>query len=288
MQRRTFLKSTAIATTGIWLHAATGCSFKNSGPVNKNFGLQLYTLRDEMPKDPRGVLRQLASFGYKQVESFEHNSMGMFWGMKPAEFQQYVSELDMKAVSSHCDINKDFARKVDMAKEAGLKYLICPYLGPQKDMDVFRKAADQFNKCGELCKQAGLRFAYHNHDYSFQPLEGLLPQDVLMQNTDAGLVDYEMDIYWVVTAGQDPAAWFAKYPNRFTLSHIKDRRKGAPSSEKNASVVVGTGSIDYAALLQTAKKNGLKYYIVEQEAYAGTTPLAAVEANAAYMKTLKA
>ena len=249
------------------------------------FGLQLYTLRDDFPKDPKGVLKKVADYGYKQVESFE-GPKGMFWGMTNTEFKSYLDSLGMTIVSSHCDITKDFERKANEAAAIGMSYLICPWLGPQKTLDEFKKKAELFNKCGETCKKAGIRFAYHNHDYSFVPLEGQMPQDVMMQNTDASTVDYEMDIYWVVTAGQDPIAWLKKYPNRFTLSHVKDRKKNVAATEKDASVVVGTGSINWKEVLKEAKKQGMKYYIVEQEKYEGTTPLDAVKADAEYMKNL--
>lgn len=286
--RRSFLKNIALSGAGLALSSyLPSCSSSHKTTASgKSFGLQLYTLRDDMPKDPKGVLRKVAAYGYQQIESYEHGQQGMFWGMTPSEFKRFVNDLGMTAVSSHCDIYKDFERKVDSAKEAGLSYLICPWLGPQTSMDAFRKAADKFNECGAICKKAGLRFAYHNHDYSFKPLEGELPQDVMMLRTDAGLVDYEMDMYWVVTAGQDPIVWMDKYPNRFRLSHIKDRRKAAPATDTNASVNLGTGSIDYAAIIKAAKEKGMTYLIVEQERYDGTTPLAAVEANAAFMKGL--
>ena len=251
-----------------------------------DFGIQLYTLRDDFPKDPRGVLRKVSEYGYKQVESFE-GPQGMFWGMGHTGFKSYLDELGMTIVSSHCDINKDFERKAGEAAAIGMKYLICPWLGPQKTLDEYRQKAALFNQCGETCKKAGIRFAYHNHDYSFVPLEGQMPQDVLMQNTDPSLVDYQMDIYWVVTAGQDPIVWLKKYPNRFTLSHVKDREKNTPLTEKNASTIVGTGSINWPVVLKEAKAQGMKYFIVEQEKYTGTTPLEAVRADAIYMKDLK-
>jgi sugar phosphate isomerase/epimerase len=138
---------------------------------------------------------------------------------------------------------------------------------------------------GEICRKNGIRFAYHNHDYSFKDLSGQFPQDVMMQNTDPALVDFEMDIYWVVTAGQDPEAWLKKYPNRFRACHVKDRIKN--STEHDASCVLGEGSIDYPAILKTAKAEGMQYYIVEHERYDNTTPLKAVEADAAYMKKLR-
>jgi sugar phosphate isomerase/epimerase len=285
-QRRDFLKTATLLTSGIALTAMagklTGCkpggAIGAGGSVNR-YGIQLYTLRTEMPKDPKGVLRQLSQFGYKQIESYE-GAQGMFWGMKNTEFRDYLDSLDMKIVSSHCNMNQDFERKADEAAAIGMKYLICPYLGPQKSMDAFKKATDRFNECGAIAKQRGLRFAYHNHDYSFKPIDGVLPQDYMMQNSSKDSVDFEMDIYWVVAAGQDPIAWFKKYPDRFRLAHIKDL-KG------KESVNLGTGTIDFPAILAAARKEGLQYYIVEQEAYTGTTPIAAAQADAEYMKKIR-
>lgn len=248
------------------------------------FGLQLYTLRDDMPKDPKGVLKQVSSFGYKQIESYE-GKQGMFWGMSNTDFKKYMDDLGMTIVSSHCDINKDFEKKAAEAAAIGMKYLICPYKGPQKKLDDFKKFADEFNQKGEICKKNGIKFAYHNHDYTFKELEGQLPQDLLMNSTDPSLVDYELDMYWVVAGGQDPETWLKKYKNRFKLCHVKDRTKGA--TEAADTCTLGEGSIDYAKILKTAKENGMEYYIVEQEKYTGTTPLKAAETDAAYMKNLK-
>lgn len=287
--RRSFLKNTALAGSGILVSNCLPV-FKSANAaqrINHAFGLQLYTLRDDLPKDPKGVLTQVASFGYKQIESFE-GAKGMFWGMSNTEFRKLMDDLGMAIVSSHCNINKDFERKAAEAAAIGMKYLIAPYLGPQKSIDDFKRYADTFNERGKVCKQHGLRFAYHNHDYSFKPVDGQLPQDVMMQNTDKDLVDFEMDMYWVVSAGQNPSDWYKKYPGRFKLCHVKDRQKGVPLAEKkNVSVVIGTGSIDFPSHLKVGAANGLKYFIVEQEAYEGTTPLAATKDDAAYMKKLK-
>lgn len=252
----------------------------------KTFGLQLYTLRDDMPKDPRGVLKQVASFGYKQIESYEHDKLGIFWGMSHTEFKSYMDELGMTIVSAHCDIKKNFEQKAEQAAAIGMKYLICPYIGPQKSIDEYKKYAEQFNKAGEICKKNGIRFAYHNHDYSFKKMDGQYPQEVMMDNTDSSMVDYEMDIYWVVAANEDPEAWMKKYKNRFRLCHVKDRSKTPGANNGENSVVVGTGTIDFPKILKAAKSNGMDYYIVEQEAYKGTTPLEAVAANAVYMKSI--
>lgn len=277
-----------MATTGVLLGSyLPGCkSAAISKEVRDNFGLQLYTLRDVLPNNTKDVLTQVASFGYKQIEGYE-GPKGLFWGMTNTEFKKLMDDLGMKFVSSHCNINEDFERKAAQAAEIGMKYLICPYLGPQKTADDFKKFAETFNQRGETCRKNGIRFGYHNHDYGFVPVDGQMPQDILMQNTDKNLVDFEMDIYWVVTAGQDPIAWIDKYPGRFKLSHIKDRKKGAPLSDRDASVDLGTGSIDFKSILKEGGKKGMEYYIVEQEAYVNTTPLAAAKADADYLKNFR-
>ncbi|MBK6990650.1 MAG: sugar phosphate isomerase/epimerase [Chitinophagaceae bacterium] len=287
--RRKFIKTSGSITSGLMLANMSGLSLLDAcnkpGKIG-DFGIQLYTLRDDMPKDPKGVLKQIAGFGYKQIESYEGPN-GMFWGMSNIDFKKYMDELGMKIVDSHADINKDFEKKAAEASAIGMKYLICPWLGPQKSMDDYKKAADNFNKKGEICKSNGIRFAYHNHDYSFKPIDGQLPQDVMMNNTDASLVDFELDMYWVATAGEDIEAWLKKYKNRFRLCHVKDRSKTPGTNNSQNSVDLGTGSINWPSVLKTAKENGMKHFIVEQEYYAGTTPLNAVEVNAGYMKSLK-
>jgi sugar phosphate isomerase/epimerase len=287
--RRKFLKQTAGVGSGIALASFAGNllsaeMFLEEKKKIKSFGLQLWSVRDDMAKDPKGVLKQLAAAGYKQIESFE-GAKGIFWGMSNTEFKSYMDEIGMTIVSSHCDINKDFEKKAAEAAAIGMKYLMCPHKGAQKSIDAYKKFADEFNQKGEICKKNGIRFAYHNHDYSFKPMDGQMPQDVMMQNTDASLVDFEMDIYWVVTGGQDPETWFKKYPNRFRACHVKDRIKN--STEHDASCVLGEGSIDYPKILKTAKTSGVEYFIVEHERWDNTTPLKAAEADAAYMKKLK-
>lgn len=287
--RRFFIKNSALLASGLMLGKyLTACNTVASATssINKNFGLQLYTLRDVLPKDPVNILKQVASFGYKEIESYEGDK-GMFWGMKNTEFKKLMDDLGMKIIASHCDIEKDFEKKAEEAAAIGMQYLLCAWLGPQKSLDDYKRAADTFNKRGEVCRKHGLRFAYHNHDYSFKKLDGQYPQDLMMQQTDKELVDYEMDIYWVVTAGEDPLQWFDRHPGRFTLSHIKDRKKNVPLSQGDASTILGTGTIDFPAILSRAKDKGMKHFLVEQELYEGTTPMGSVQANADYLKKLE-
>ena len=251
------------------------------------FGLQLYSLRDDLPKDPTGVLKQVASFGYKQIESYVGPN-GIFWGMKNTEFKKFIDGIGLEMASSHCKWEgADFETLAAQAGEIGMKYLICPHLGPQKTIDDYKRFAAQFNKAGETCRKNGLRFAYHNHGYSFKITDGQIPQEVMMNETDPNLVDYEMDMYWVTDAGENIETWLKKYKNRFRLCHIKDRLKTINPKDNNNSCTLGEGSIDFASLLKKGAENGIKYFIVEQERYAGTTPLKSAADNANYIKGLK-
>ena len=286
--RRSFLKMAGGISSGIAFGSVPAFSLlsacNDNAEATRPFGIQLYTLRDDMPKDPQGVLKKVASFGYNQIESYE-GAQGIFWGMGNKGFKKFMDELGMKMVSSHCDINKNFEQTAAEAAEIGVKYLLCPWIGPQNTLDDYKKYAAEFNKRGEICKKNGIRFGYHNHDYSFLPKEGQYPQDIMMNETDPSLVDFEMDIYWVVTANQDPETWLKKYKNRFKLSHVKDRMKN--TDEGGASCDLGKGKIDFAKVLKTARENGMEYFITEQERYDGSTPLKSVEANANYMRNLK-
>ncbi|MEL6591788.1 MAG: sugar phosphate isomerase/epimerase, partial [Bacteroidota bacterium] len=284
--RRNFLQKAGAIGAGSLILPAWACSTQSGqsstadtaanaevvkGSIDQ-IGLQLYTLRKDMPKDPKGVLKKVADYGYTQIESYE-GKQGMFWEMGHKEFKTYLDGLGLTLVSSHCNINEDFDTKAAQIAEIGGKYLICPYMGPQESMDDWKRIVDQFNECGDICAKNGIRFAYHNHAYSFEEVEGQIPQDYMMANVNPETVDFELDLYWVVTAGVDPIAYMKKYPGRFTLGHVKDRMKDAPADETHASCDLGTGSIDYSQVLKAASEAGMKYYIVEQERYDGSTPL---------------
>ena len=284
-KRREFIKLGGNLAASVALAPLAG-KFLNESENEKldKFGIQLWTVKNALGKDPQGVLKQLSEDGYKQIESFE-GSKGIFWGMSNTDFKKYMDDLGMTIISSHCNINKDFEKKAADAAAIGMKYLLCPAIGAPKTMDDAKKITDQFNQCGEICKKAGIRFGYHNHDHDFKTVDDKSALDVYIQNTDPSLVDYEMDIYWVVTANQDPEAWLKKYKNRFRLCHIKDRIKN--TTQKDASCILGEGSIDFAKIVKTAKDNGMQYYIVEQERYDNTTEMDSAKADAAYLKKFK-
>jgi sugar phosphate isomerase/epimerase len=284
INRRDFLRNSSFAAVGLSLPFLSKANFLDATAGFKipNFGIQLWTVKENMMEDAKGTLAKLASFGYKQIESYE-GPQGMFWGMGHKGFKSYIDDLGMKIVSSHCDNLTDFDKKSEEAAAIGMKYLICPHKGAQKSLDNYKAFADEFNVSGKIAKKHGIKFAYHNHDYSFIPMDGQMPQDVMMQGTDPSLVDFEMDIYWVNAANQDPIAWLKKYPNRFKLCHVKDLAKTANNGHE--SCVLGTGTIDFKKVLKAGAKYGLETFIVEQEAFTGSNPIDCAGLDAKYMQS---
>jgi len=284
--RRTFIRNSAL--TAMALSIPFSNELMAMVKPNPSFGIQLWSVKMALDKDPMGVLTHLSKCGYKKVESFE-GMKGMFWGMKNTEFKKVMDDLGMNMVSSHCNDTgdfKSFERKAAEAGEIGIKYLICAHKGPQKSIENFKQFAEEFNECGKIAKKHGLRFAYHNHDYSFRPMDGILPQDILMKNTNQEIVDFEMDLYWTRVADIDPIAYMKKYPNRFKLVHVKDLMK-TNTAIGHESCIIGKGTIDYKALLPLVAKQGVQHMFAEQEDYRGTNELDAAAADAAYMNTLR-
>lgn len=294
--RRFFIKSAATAAAGSLIWTISSCGSKDGGtaatdstagaltadiiPSIPDFGLQLYSTRDVIGKDPKATLKQIAELGYKKIESYQ-GDQGIFWGMKPKEFKSYMDELGMTIVSTHADTTKDLEKLAAEAAEAGLSYVLQPYIGAQKSLDEWKKRADEFNKRGEICNKAGVKFGYHNHDYSFKALDGQIPQEILLDSTDKSLVSFELDLMWIEVSDVDAATHLKKYAGRYDLCHVKDFVR----EPKIESTDLGKGVVDYPRLLKIASDTGIKHFIVEQEAY--PSPVMECIANdAAYMKQL--
>lgn len=277
MNRREFIKQSAILGAGAIIAPSLLLEAK---PIKK-FGVQLYSVRDLMPKDAKGTMKKLAEMGYTQFESY--GGPDFLWGMAPKECKTFLGDLGVKMVSTHFDMNKDLDKNIERGAEAGLKYMLCPYLGPQKTIDDWKKKAELFNQVGEKVTKAGMKFGYHNHDYSFRPLEGQIPHEVLLANTDPKNVMFELDLCWIVATGQDTVAHLNKYGKRYELVHIKDMVKD--NNGKVSQKDLGLGSVDFATILATAKKVGVKYYIVEQEEYPGSS-IESMKVDAEWMKKI--
>lgn len=279
MKRREFVKQASLATAGLMLmpklFAAEATTLKDL-----DLGIQIYTIRDAIFKDPKGELKKIAAYGYKKIEAFAYRD-GKIFGMTYKEFDAYIRSLGMSITSGHYGIDQvrnNWEKAIEDAKSIDQPYMVCPYLveGERKTIDDYKRRCEEFNKAGELCNKYGIRFGYHNHAFEYTELEGKLPIDVMMSELDPKLVSMEMDIYWVVNAGQDPIAFFNKYPGRFEQWHVKDMSKEDRS--KNADV--GTGSIDFKALFALKKLSGMKHFYVEQESYPGL-PMDSVGKSAA-------
>jgi sugar phosphate isomerase/epimerase len=286
--RRSFLKNTSLLALSIPL-LKTGLFAAPFARKLPALGIQLYMVKEDMERDTPGTLKQIGKIGYTQIESYGGNK-GVFWGMSNKEFRRLAKDNGLDVVSTHyAGNNEGFEKLAAEAAEIGMKYLIYPWKGPQKNIDDFKRIADEFNGYGAICKKNGLRFAYHPHDYPYKPVDGQLPIDVLLDGTDKKLVDFQMDFYYTVTGGQDPEAYIKKHSPRFRLCHMRDVLKVRlpKGSEDESACDLGTGVINYPHLLSTALDNGMEYFFVEQSRFYNETPLQSAAINAAYLETLK-
>lgn len=275
LSRRSFLQQSASAVA-----LALLANEAEAKGTLKKFGCQLYSVRDLMPKDAKGTMKQLAEMGYTQFESY---SKDPFWGMTPKEAKAFLGDLGVQMVSTHLGLPDTNEEMIAKAAEAGLKYVICPAIGMQPSADAWKQKADAFNKHGETCKKYGIKYGYHNHSYSFQNANGVKGQKILLENTDPSLVIFELDMCWIEAAGEDTVAHIKQYGKRYELCHVKQLATKDPKPQQTD---LEKGIIDYKTLLRTAKDNGMKYYLVEQEQYP-ESPMASMKNDAAYMKALK-
>jgi sugar phosphate isomerase/epimerase len=267
----------------------------------KLVGVQLYSVRDDMRKDPQATLNALAEMGYKYVE--HANYIGRkFYGWEAKEFKKRLDDLGMKMPSGHTvmgklhwdDAKNDFTDlwkyTVEDAAVMGQELVISPSIdmGIRKDKNLLLKYMDIFNKSGELCQKSGMRFGYHNHDFEFsEKLEGELLYDIMLNNTDPTLVAQQLDIGNMINGGGIPAEVMKKFPGRFVSMHVKDEVPAKSGHEHFESTVLGKGSgqIDVQALVKLGdKEGGTKHFIIEQEAYQGLQPLDCMKENIAIMR----
>jgi sugar phosphate isomerase/epimerase len=278
MKRRDFIQSSLLAVAGAGMLSSFTLEDR------KKIGLQLYSLRDVINKDVKGTLKQVADFGYKELETYGYKD-GSLFGMKAAEFGSYVKSLGMRVTSGHYGVDQvktNWEKACADAKEVGQEYVAVAWMDKQyySTMSELKKLLETFNKAAETAKAHGLHFAYHNHDFEFGKVDGEVIYDVMLKELDPKLVSFEMDLFWVVYANQNPVDYFAKHPGRFQQWHVKDMTK--EDRTKNANV--GTGTIDFKSIFAKSKEAGLKHFYIEQETY----PVAPVESIKESIAGLKA
>ena len=288
--RREFLKNSALASAAFFVKPS-------AHKYNHSYiGVQLYTVRDAMQKDPAGTLAKVAQIGYNSVEAATYTGTQQFYGMDAKAFAALLKQNGLIIPSAHFRLGEEkqngadvkgtilheWDKAVDDAAAVGIKYMVCAYLSAEErgDIDHYKKLAEQFNKAAETCKKAGIQFCYHNHDFEFEDKGGQLPYDILLNNTDKNLVKMELDLYWVTRAGHDPVALFEKHPGRFPLWHVKDM----DNTDKHAFTEVGNGTIDFKKIFKSAKTSGMQYFFVEQDICPGS-PFDSITKSYNYIKS---
>ena len=279
--RRTFLYEMAAIGVGTGVMSACASAFSRGGtptPSANHIGLQLYTVRDQLEKDFDGTLAKVAQIGYTNME------FAGYYNRTPEQVRATLDRLGMISTSSHIGaqlMRQDAALQIRTAKTIGQEYITLPSYPFARDggIDAWKKGAAEFNQWGAMCRDAGIRLAYHNHAPEFAKLEGgPTGYDVLMRETDPALVDFEMDLYWTAFADQDPIALFAKYPGRFAMWHVKDLQV---TGATKGMMPVGLGSLDFKNYFAHARESGMKHFFVEHDTaanYPGGS-LASVQAS---------
>lgn len=262
--RRQFLELCAAAGAGTWLAGAAGAE-----PLGLPLGLQLYSVRAYLEQDFAGTLETLAKLGYREVEA------AGFYGRSPAEFAAGITAAGLRCVSSHTPypvLAEHFDETLAAVKRIGAGYLICSSPGHRTSgatgaltLDDWRWNAEEFNRMGELCARAGVRFGYHNHVAEFRPVDGVIPYDELLRLTDPKRVTLEMDCGWVRAGGADPVTLMKQHPGRFSMLHVKDF-KALPATGEPDAAELGKGVLDYQPIFAEARRSQhIQHVFVEQE-----------------------
>lgn len=256
-----------------------GPTFAGATPLGLPLGLQLYSVREQLPGDPEAVLARIAELGYREVEA------AGFYKHPADEVKRAMDNAGLRCVSAHygyAGLGSDLPQTMDFLKQVGVEYLICASPG-RKDpgavgtgiahsggmtTDDWRWNAEQFNQLGAKAKAAGLKFGYHNHVAEFAAAGGVVPYDELLRLTDPALVTFEMDCGWVMVGGGDPVAYLRKYPTRISMLHVKDFKPKVAGVERPEAAELGRGTVDYKPIFAAAKvAGGIKHCFVEQEGF---------------------
>lgn len=293
--RRDFLRQSGLAALSLGalpeLLAARATSVVAKGQF-EHVSVQLYSVREDMGKDAMGTLRQVAAAGYKEVEPASYVN-GKVYGMTPTDFRKACNDLGMNVTSSHVTFQKQdwdadkkqvsdrWKKIMEDSAAMGQKYLISAgFAADKKDFDAVKRWLEAFNVAGQAAKSHGLKFGFHNHTDEFTSMhEGKSIFQHMVETLDPKLCTIQFDTCNAKLANADAAYWISKYPKNFEMMHVKDKAKG-----KDESTTMGTGEIDFGPVFAAAKKAGIKYYVMEQESYEGTTPIACIKTDLDWMK----
>lgn len=264
--------------------ALLGCRAARTGDaapgVPERLGVQLYTLRDRMAEDVDATLAAVAAVGYDEVE------FAGYFGHAPAAVRALLDAHGLAAPAVHvplATLRTDLDGALEAAETIGHQYLVCPWLAEEdrQTADQYRALADLLGEAGERCRAAGRQLAYHNHDFEFVPVDGVVPYDLLLERTDADLVQMELDLYWAAKAGVDPFAYFERWPGRFPLFHLKDMAAGS----EGEIVPVGEGVVPFDRVFAEAGRTGQRHVFVEHDH--PSDPLASIRASYRHLQAMR-
>lgn len=284
ISRKTFITQSAITAVGLSLMP----DLLFAKPAKK-VGLQLYSLRDFLPSDIHEVIEKVALANYKEVETYGFDPQKGFWGLKPREFAALLKANGLVSPSGHYGMDKLFEtgnydevkQAVEAAKMVGQTFITVPYIQEKerKTADQFKRIVEKVNKAAEICDNANLKLAYHNHDFEFTEIDGTYLYKELLSGTGNN-VHFELDLYWAVRAGHNPVQVFKDHPHRFAMVHIKDMDKTDPK----LNTEIGSGSIDFKPIIKEAISSGVQHFFVEQENFK-IDPFKSVKLSADFVRT---
>lgn len=255
----------------------------------QTIGVQLYTFRNQVPKDVPGTLEKIKAMGITELEG------GGTYDMSMTDYKALLDKLGLKMVSIGADFKKlqeDLPGVIAEAKAFGAKYVVCFWIPHDNNVftiDDAKKAVEVFNTAGKTLSENGLSLCYHAHGFEFGPYEGGTLFDYMAKNMNPKYANFEMDVFWVKHPGQDPVALLNKYKGRFPLMHLKDRKPGTPGNQEGhadveTNVVLGQGDVGIAAIMKAAKKTGVKHYFIEDES---SRSMEQVPQSLTYLKSLR-
>jgi len=299
MKRRQFTKTGSLTLASLFLlKCKTESTMKTveaeTGKKVGDFGLQLWSVRNDMEKDPVATLKALAEIGYADIESAGYAN-GKFYGMSPKEFKAVLSDIGLTMKSGHAGtgantpeetgtMTNDWERYLNDHKELGIQSAVRGYFheNERQTIDDYKRLSELFNKCGEKANEYGISMLHHNHDFEFVPIDGQIPYDVMLAEIDPALSNFEMDFYWVKKGKANAFDYIEKHPGRFPVWHVKDM----DDTPEQFFTELGTGIIDYVAVFKKAKEAGMKYFYVEQDEFKTLEPLSSVKQSHDFMKNL--
>ncbi len=274
LSRRQFFGDAVSGLLSLGWAASGGWAASNPcGPLcwPHPIGLQLYTVRDVLKADPLKTLKDVAVIGYKEVELG-----GSATDIPASTLTQYLRESRLPAVSGHFPLESagsKWQKSIAYSRAVGLRYMVCPFANAST-VDGWKRVADLFNRAGKECKEAGIQFAYHNHLQEFRPVGNTTGYEIMATHTDPALVEFEMDVFWMVYGGQNPLEYFRRFQGRYTLLHIKDMKKKVgyawnprqfPPHGTIPFTEVGRGRINWRDIFAQVKEAGTRHIFVEQD-----------------------